>query len=198
MDSGALNDVLLLCLLAVLAGGGDLYGRRVIRRENAPSAPPPSALSERPPPHDRLGKIFAAPDAEAFQRCFVSWVSLITKIPAEVIAIDGKTSRRSCKKKCADDALHTVSAFAAQQRLIMGQTKVDAKSNEIVAIPIVPYPHRCGLVKPKFSLGGYFNPLISFDFSKYGSLGAGHKRMSQRKRKRKPQSLDRERRTQQG
>ncbi len=70
------------------------------------------------PPHDRLGEIFAALDAEAFQRCFVSWVSAITKIPAEVIAIDGKTSRRSFTKKGANDAIHIVSAFAAQQRLV--------------------------------------------------------------------------------
>jgi predicted transposase YbfD/YdcC len=87
------------------------------------------------PPHDRLGEIFAVLDAEVFQRCFVSWVSTITKIPAEVIAIDGKTSRRSFKKKGAGDAIHMVSAFAAQQRLVLGQTKVDAKSNEIAAIP---------------------------------------------------------------
>ena len=74
-------------------------------------------------------------DAETFQRCFVSWVSAITKIPAELIAIDGKTSRRSYKKKGANDAIHVVSAFAARQRLVLGQTKVDEKSNEIVAIP---------------------------------------------------------------
>jgi predicted transposase YbfD/YdcC len=52
-----------------------------------------------------------------------------------MIAIDGKTSRRSFTKKSANDAIHTVSAFAAQQRLVLGQTMVDEKSNEIVAIP---------------------------------------------------------------
>jgi predicted transposase YbfD/YdcC len=87
------------------------------------------------PPHDRLSEIFAVLDAEAFQRCFVSWVAALTGVPAEVIAIDGKTSRRSYKKKGASDAIHIVSAFAAEQRLVLGQTKVDEKSNEIVAIP---------------------------------------------------------------
>jgi len=131
----ALNEVLLLCLLAVLAGAETftdiaLFGEKklhLLRR----FLPYPSGT----PPHDRLGEIFAVLDAETFQRCFVSWVSAITKIPAELIAIDGKTSRRSYKKKGANDAIHVVSAFAARQRLVLGQTKVDEKSNEIVAIP---------------------------------------------------------------
>ena len=82
-----------------------------------------------------IGEIFAVLDAEVFQRCFVSWVAALTGVPAGVIAIDGKTSRGSAKKKGANDAIHMVSAFAAQQRLVLGQTKVDKKSNEIVAIP---------------------------------------------------------------
>jgi predicted transposase YbfD/YdcC len=131
----ALNEVLLLCLLAVLAGAETftdiaLFGEKKLHllRRFLPYA-------NGTPPHDRLGEIFAALDAETFQRCFVSWVSAITKIPAELIAIDGKTSRRSYKKKSANDAIHVVSAFAARQRLVLGQTKVDEKSNEIVAIP---------------------------------------------------------------
>ena len=119
MDSGALNAVLLLCLLAVLAGAEiftdvALFGEKKLHllRRFLP-------YRNGPPPHDRLGEIFAVLDAEAFQRCLVSWVSAVTKIPAEVIAIDGKTSRRSCKKKCANDALHTASAFTAQQRLVL-------------------------------------------------------------------------------
>jgi predicted transposase YbfD/YdcC len=130
-----LNEVLLLCLLAVLAGAETftdiaLFGEKKLDllRRLLPYA-------NGTPPHDRLGEIFAVLDAEAFQRCFVSWVAAMTGIPAEVIAIDGKTSRRSYKKKGANDAIHIVSAFAAQQRLVLGQTKVDEKSNEIVAIP---------------------------------------------------------------
>jgi predicted transposase YbfD/YdcC len=65
----------------------------------------------------------------------VSWVSATTGISADVIAIDGKTSRRSYTKKGANDAIHIVSAFAAEQRLVLGQMKVGEKSNEIIAIP---------------------------------------------------------------
>jgi predicted transposase YbfD/YdcC len=130
-----LDEVLLLCLLAVLAGAETftdiaLFGEKKLSllRRFLP-------YRNGTPPHDRLGEIFAALDAEAFQRCFVSWVSAMTGIPADVIAIDGKTSRRSYTKRGANDAIHIVSAFAAQQRLVMGQVKVDEKSNEIVAIP---------------------------------------------------------------
>src|SRR5262252_6077889 len=59
----------------------------------------------------------------------------LVKTPAEVIAIDGKTSRRSGSKKNSKEPIHMVSAFAARQRLVMGQVAVAEKSNEIVAIP---------------------------------------------------------------
>jgi predicted transposase YbfD/YdcC len=87
------------------------------------------------PAHDHLGDILAALDAEAFQRCFVAWVAAITGIAAEVIAIDGKTSRRSHDRRRGKPAIHMVSAFAARQRLVLGQVKVAEKANEIVAIP---------------------------------------------------------------
>ena len=92
-------------------------------------------ISDGTPAHDHLGDIFATLDAQAFQRCFVSWVSALTKTPAEVIAIDGKTSRRSGGRKGSKEPVHMVSAFAARQRLVMGQVAVADKSNEIVAIP---------------------------------------------------------------
>src|SRR5207245_9541499 len=87
------------------------------------------------PSHDHLGDILATLDAEQFQRCFVSWVASLTGAPAGVIAIDGKTSRRSSQKTGGKAPIHMVSAFAARQRLVLGQVKVADKSNEIVAIP---------------------------------------------------------------
>lgn len=130
-----LDEVLLLCLLAVLAGAEaftdiarfgtkklDLLRRFLPFRDGTPA-------------HDHLGDIFATLDAEKFQQCFVAWVAARTGIPADVIAIDGKTVRRSFQKKGAKDAIHMVSAFAARQRLVLGQVKVAEKSNEIIAIP---------------------------------------------------------------
>jgi len=130
-----LGEVLLLCLLAVLGGAETFvdiarFGEKKIDllRRFRP-------FRDGTPSHDHLGDIFATLDAEAFQHCFVSWVAALTGVPAEVIAIDGKTLRRSYQKKGAKAPIHMVSAFAARQRLVLGQVKVADKSNEIVAIP---------------------------------------------------------------
>jgi hypothetical protein len=130
-----LDEILLLCLLAVLAGADAftdiaLFGRKKLEllRRFRP-------FKDGAPSHDQLGDIFAPLDAKAFQHCFVAWVAAQTKAPPEVIAIDGKTSRRSYQKKGAKAPIHMVSAFAARQRLVLGQVKVAEKSNEIVAIP---------------------------------------------------------------
>jgi hypothetical protein len=75
------------------------------------------------PDHGHLGDILAALDAEQFQCCFVSWVAALSGMPAGVIAIDGKTMRRSGHKRSGKAAIHMVSAFAARQRLVLGQVK---------------------------------------------------------------------------
>ena len=130
-----LDEILLLCLLAVLAGAETFtdisrFGEKklALLRRFRPFA-------SGTPAHDHLGDIFATLDAEAFRRCFVAWVSALIKTRAEVIAIDGKTSRRSGSRKNAKEPIHMVSAFAARQRLVLGQVAVAEKSNEIVAIP---------------------------------------------------------------
>jgi predicted transposase YbfD/YdcC len=130
-----LQEVLLLCLLAVLAGAENFveiarFGEKKIEllRRFLP-------FKDGTPSHDQLGDIFATLDATIFQRCFVAWVGSITGVSADVIAIDGKTSRRSADKRKGKAAIHIVSAFAARQRLVLGQVKVADKSNEIIAIP---------------------------------------------------------------
>jgi predicted transposase YbfD/YdcC len=127
-----LREVLLLCLMAVLAGAETImdiarFGDRKLAflRRFLP-------FSDGTPSHDHLGDILASLEAEAFQRCFVAWVASLTGVPSGVIAVDGKTLRRS---KGAKAAVHMVSAFAARQRLALGQVKVADKANEIVAIP---------------------------------------------------------------
>jgi predicted transposase YbfD/YdcC len=130
-----LDEVLLLCLLAVLGGAETfvdiaLFGENklgLLRRFRP--------FRDGTPSHDHLGDIFATLDAVQFQRCFVAWVAALTGAAADVIAIDGKTLRRSYQKKGAKAPIHMVSAFAARQRLVLGQVKVAEKSNEIVAIP---------------------------------------------------------------
>jgi len=130
-----LEEILLLCLLAVLAGAETFtdiarFGTKklALLRRFRP-------FRDGTPAHDHLGDIFATLDAEKFQQCFVAWVSAVTGAPPGIIAVDGKTMRRSGDKKGAKAAVHMVSAFAARQRLVLGQVKVAEKSNEIVAIP---------------------------------------------------------------
>jgi predicted transposase YbfD/YdcC len=130
-----LDEVLLLCLLAVLAGAESFVDIARFGVKKLPLLRRFRPFCDGTPSHDHLGDIFAALDAEQFQRCFVAWVAALTGVPEGVIAIDGKTSRRSYQKKGTKAPIHMVSAFAARQRLVLGQVKVAEKSNEIVAIP---------------------------------------------------------------
>lgn len=135
-----LDEILLLCLLAVVAGAETIteiakFGRLKLAflRRFRP-------FQDGTPAHDHLGDILATLDTEAFERGFVAWVAAQTGVPTGVVAIDGKTVRRSGsktsnKKKDTKGPIHIVSAFAARQRLVLGQVKVAEKSNEIVAIP---------------------------------------------------------------
>jgi predicted transposase YbfD/YdcC len=130
-----LDEILLLCLLAVLAGAEcfteiALFGVKKLSflRRFRP-------FKDGTPDHGHLGDILAVLDAEQFQRCCVAWVAAVSGVPAGVIAIDGKTVRRSGHKRGGKAAIHMVSAFAAGQRLVLGQVKVAEKSNEIIAIP---------------------------------------------------------------
>lgn len=128
-----LDEILLLSLLAVLAGAETFTAIAQFGRDKLDLLRRFRPFVNGTPDHDRLGEVFAALDAGQFQKCFVSWVAALTGIPADVIAVDGKTSRRSSKKGAKP--IHMVSAFAARQRLVLGQVKVAEKSNEIVAIP---------------------------------------------------------------
>ena len=82
------------------------------------------------------GEVYAAIDAGQFSDCFSRWVAdLASLTKGEVIAIDGKCLRRSVDKASKKAAIHMVSAWAQQNNLILGQIKVDDKSNDITAIP---------------------------------------------------------------
>jgi len=132
-----LDEILLLCLLAVLAGAETvvdiaLFGckKRELLRRFRP-------FKDGTPAHDHLGDILAVLDAEQFQSCFVAWVAALTGVAEGVIAIDGKTSRRSGRKTGGNPPIHMVSAWASESRLVLGQVKVDAKGNEITALPLL-------------------------------------------------------------
>ena len=88
------------------------------------------------PSHDTFARVFAQLNPEQFQNCFVNWMKSISNIlQGEVVAIDGKTLRHSYDTESGKGAIHMVSAWATENRLVLGQVKVKEKSNEITAIP---------------------------------------------------------------
>lgn len=88
------------------------------------------------PSHDTFRRVFAQLEPEAFQACFVSWMQGIAHLSqGEIVPIDGKCLRRSHDQSSGKAAIYMVSAWAASNRLVLGQRKTDEKSNEITAIP---------------------------------------------------------------
>ena len=88
------------------------------------------------PSHDTFGRLFAMLDPEEFSRCFSSWVAAVANVTeGEIVAIDGKTLRRSFDRASKKAAIHMVSAWASRNGLVLGQVKTDERSNEITAIP---------------------------------------------------------------
>lgn len=93
-------------------------------------------LSKGIPSHDRFNALFSAIKPEEFERCLVEWIHLIHEFTeGQVVAIDGKTLRRSFDKATGKKAIHMVSAWATENRIALGQVVTDEKSNEITAIP---------------------------------------------------------------
>jgi predicted transposase YbfD/YdcC len=87
------------------------------------------------PSHDTIGRFFRLVDPKAFENCFVEWVGMISETIQGVIAIDGKTICNSGDSFNRKKASHIVTAFAAENDIILGQLRTDEKSNEITAIP---------------------------------------------------------------
>src|SRR5258708_33219914 len=89
------------------------------------------------PSHDTFGRVFALLDPKQFEASFVQWVQGISKTVKGVIAIDGKTLRHSHDQGAGKKALHLVSAWAVENRLVLAQLATEEKSNEITAIPLL-------------------------------------------------------------
>jgi len=88
------------------------------------------------PSHDTFGRVFSLLNANAFEACFFDWVQAVNQVTSgHVIAIDGKELRHSYDTVLGQKAIHLVSAWANDNRLILAQRKVESKTNEITAIP---------------------------------------------------------------
>jgi predicted transposase YbfD/YdcC len=133
-----LLEILMIALGTLLSGGTScadmaLFGRakRDFLQEFLP-------LRHGIPSHDTFSRVFRLLDPVPFRRCFLAFMRRFAETGRKegvVVALDGKTLRRSFDRAAAASPLHLVSAWAVEQRLVLGQLAVDGKSNEITAVP---------------------------------------------------------------
>ncbi len=116
----SLDEILLLVLSGVLSGADDFVEIAAWGRMRLSFLRCFLAFAEGVPSHDTLNDVFNAVDGDQFQACFCAWVDSLRKVDDELIAIDGKTSRRSGDRRKGRDPLHLVSAWASKQRLVLG------------------------------------------------------------------------------
>lgn len=129
-----LQDIIVIALSAVIAGAQDWQEIATFGQKRRAWLQRFLPLPNGIPSHDTFERVFDRLDPQAFQACFHAWVQAVQEVLSiKHVAIDGKTLRGSGSAKLGP--LHLVSAWATAQRLSLGQVAVDAKSNEITAIP---------------------------------------------------------------
>lgn len=130
-----LPEILLIVLCGTMAGAEDFCEIERWARQKLDFLRRLLPFEKGVPSHDALNDVMNALPASLFSECFTNWVEALREKEPDVVAIDGKTSRRAHGR--GGSPLHLVSAWASRQRLVLGQEAVDKKSNEIVAIPLL-------------------------------------------------------------
>jgi len=129
-------DILVLTILAVICGADSWVDVSAFGYAKEEWLDEFLSLPNGIPSHDTIGRFFSLLDPLQLQTCFMAWVNSLVKISnGEIVAIDGKTLRGSAAKDGSRTAIHMVSAWASKNKVVLGQRKVDKKSNEITAIP---------------------------------------------------------------
>jgi predicted transposase YbfD/YdcC len=131
-----LLDIITIAVCAVICGADDWVKVELFGKAKYDWLKTSLALPHGIPSHDTFGRVFAALSGRELQGCFANWMQAMVRLgQGEVIAIDGKTLRRSYDRRSNKAAIHMVSAWAQANRVVLGQVKTEAKSNEITAIP---------------------------------------------------------------
>lgn len=131
-----LIDILTIAILAIICGADSWVGMESFGQAKFKWLKRLLELPNGIPSHDTFARVFARLNPEQLQQSFLEWVRALVRLSdGQVVAIDGKTLRQSYDSGDGKGAIHMVSAWATQNRLVLGQCKVDEKSNEITAIP---------------------------------------------------------------
>ena len=131
-----LLDIIVIAICAVICGADDWVEIAAWGNEKLNWLRQFLELANGIPSHDTFGRVFSRLDGAAFQAAFLSWVqAAYTLSEGQVVALDGKQVRRSHNRRVGKAAIYMVSAWASANHLTLGQRQVDAKSNEITAIP---------------------------------------------------------------
>jgi len=131
-----LIDIVVLAICAIICGADDWPAVAEFGEAKQEWFAEFLELPHGIPSDDTFRRVFAVLDAEQFQSCFITWIKAVFEVTqGQVVPIDGKKLRRSHDHSMGKDAIHMVSAWALENHLVLGQVKVDDKSNEITAIP---------------------------------------------------------------
>ena len=134
--SHLLLDVVTIAILAVIGGAKGWDDMEVYARSHEATLREFLELPGGPPSDDTFRRVFIRLNAKAFRNCFIAWMrALAGTVDGMLVAIDGKTLRRSFDCASGRTALHLVHAWAAENRVLLGQVATSEKSNEITAIP---------------------------------------------------------------
>lgn len=129
-----LLDIFFIAICAIIAGADDWVAIERFGNAKINWLKKYLPLKHGIPSHDVLGTVFGMLDPEQFAEAFTNWMKAVAEV-SDVIALDGKTIRHSFDKTADKAPIHVVSAWCAKNHLILGQVKVDDKSNEITALP---------------------------------------------------------------
>lgn len=129
-------DIFAIAVCAILCGANDWVKVASFARKKKQWLETFLELPNGVPSHDTFDRVFRLVDPDEFEKRFIEWTRLVADLfPGEVVAIDGKTLRGSHDNQNGKAAIHCVSAFASDNRLVLGQVVTEEKSNEITAIP---------------------------------------------------------------
>ena len=131
-----LRNIMIIGVLSVICGADDFTEMEEFGKSKASFLKDYLELKHGTPSHDTFGRVFSMINPEEFRKCFIAWVKdLCGNMKGDIVNIDGKALRRSFDTEAEKSMIYMVSAWANTNNLLLGQIKVEEKSNEITAIP---------------------------------------------------------------